>query len=405
MKKRIFSAVMAFCLVASIGIAVNAVKLRESPVNFCDTSHVKLQRDDVAFTQEDVSTNFENYAQGESRVSLPETFSGDGTATNAVGVVLDYDTDEPIVNAEVSIDGEPLVTTDSRGRFQILNVPDGNYAWTVTADEYCPAEYLNYRICHTAGAHIYTFYINKDTPIIHDYAAPPDEVQCVPPSEVTGNETDILVATPRLSSVPTISSTVKVYYNEKTQTIDRERYLRGVVQKESGYKEFYTDRGLTLKQVYQLYCAQAIASNTFVEYAQKVWSNHQGKYDVCSTAHCQAYDPTSVSQEVITAVSDIFYTLAGEPAAVVMFYEPDRNTYQYFWSAFGSSCYNQGTKDWDNTPALRGVACHDLAKGYGGNRYGMCQMGAAYLAKQGYAAEDILMYYYTDCDSEFCVLE
>lgn len=51
------------------------------------------------------------------------------------------------------------------------------------------------------------------------------------------------------------------------------------------------------------------------------------------------------------------------------------------------------------------MPCTDLTSGADGHRYGMCQMGAAQLAKDGYVAGEIIDYYYHSCDTEFCLLE
>lgn len=161
---------------------------------------------------------------------------------------------------------------------------------------------------------------------------------------------------------------------------------------------------MTNAEITQLYWAQAIAANTFLEYAQSVYSNHTG-YDVCSTACCQVYDPAVITQKAIDATAGIFYTVGGEPATVIMFYEPAPNSYNYMWGTFSSDCDNQGTLTHATEPALVGVSCTDIADGDGGHRYGLCQQGAAYLARSGYNAGNILNYCYYSSDAEFCLLD
>ncbi len=404
MKKKLVSLFLALAMCLGVCMPIEAVNFSKPPSDICDTSKVELVFPKKAYTQNDLSNNFTDYAQEGAKTSFPAAISeNDDEGANVVGIVLDYETEEPICNAEISVNHERLVLTGNDGRFQILDFPDGKYDWHITAIGYCPAEYKNYSVNHFEGTNIFTFYIDKNIAVEKNREDNNLGTQTIPPEIAEGQEAAQNAAS-RLSSVPTINNTVNVYYSNRVRTVDRESYLQGVVAAEAYQESFYTNKGLSSKQVWQYYCAQAIASNTFVEYAQSVYSNHDN-FEVCSTSCCQAYDPTAVTQAVITAVSNIFYTIAGEPAAVVLFYEPERNTYEYFWCAYGSSCDNRGTKTRENTPALQAVSCTDLAKGYGGSRYGMCQMGGAYLAKQGYSAEEILMYYYTDCDSEFCILD
>lgn len=131
-----------------------------------------------------------------------------------------------------------------------------------------------------------------------------------------------------------------------------------------------------------MYEAQAVAANTFLEYALSVYSNHSGKdYKVCSSSCCQVYDPTKVTEEAIDATANIFYTSGGKSKTDIVMYKPSSTTYDYIWGAFFSSCSGNGTKDHSTQPALKAVSCTDIATGAGGHRYGLCQMGAALRAK------------------------
>ena len=47
-------------------------------------------------------------------------------------------------------------------------------------------------------------------------------------------------------------------------------------------------------------------------------------------------------------------------------------------------------------------SCSDLITGYGGHGMGLCQSGAAKMAKKGKTCEEILTYYFTNSDTEFC---
>lgn len=72
---------------------------------------------------------------------------------------------------------------------------------------------------------------------------------------------------------------------------------------------------------------------------------------------------------------------------------------------FFSSCGDNGTLTHSSQSALQAVSCTDIAKGAGGHRYGLCQMGAAQRAKDGNKASSILLYYYTDCAVTSCQLK
>ncbi|MGN0471612.1 MAG: accessory gene regulator B family protein [Lachnospiraceae bacterium] len=169
---------------------------------------------------------------------------------------------------------------------------------------------------------------------------------------------------------------------------------------------YYSNKGLTSTQITELYEAQAIAANTFLEYALSVYSSHSASgYRVCSSAACcQKYDPTKVTQAAISATANIFYTYGGVSKTDIVMYRPTSASYEYIWGAFFSSCGGNGTKDHATQPALRAVTCTDIDAGFGGHRYGMCQMGAASKAKAGYSASYILMHYYTGCGIISCTL-
>ena len=57
-------------------------------------------------------------------------------------------------------------------------------------------------------------------------------------------------------------------------------------------------------------------------------------YKVCSTACCQVYDPTKVTQVAIDATARIFYSSGGVVKTDIMMYKPSSTTYEYIWGAF-----------------------------------------------------------------------
>ncbi len=83
-------------------------------------------------------------------------------------------------------------------------------------------------------------------------------------------------------------------------------------------------------------------------------------------------------------------------------YTPTSSSYQYVWGAYFSSCYNQGTLSHNGQPALQSKTCTDLLTGYGGHRKGLCQMGAAYMAKSDATYSQIALYYFSNCSIVSC---
>lgn len=229
----------------------------------------------------------------------------------------------------------------------------------------------------------------------------------IPPDTVDKGNFRISRGTTRMSSIPTVSGGVTVYYNGRNKTIDRQTYIYTVLSSELYETSYYLNRGMTYAQIVELYCAQAMAANTYLEYTMKVYTKHSGSgFDVCSSASCcQAYDPTKVTQAAMETVNSIFYNTEGVRRTNIVMYHPSSSTYEYIWGAFFSSCGNAGTKTHASQPALVAMTCTDLAAGNGGHGYGLCQMGAAYLAKSGMTSGNILKYYYSDCSIAACRME
>ena len=132
-------------------------------VRFDTAGGVVLSEQNPVYDQEDVDTHFVHYASGDSRVSLPTVQTDvDSAVSNVVGVVLDFEDDTPIPGALVAANGTELVSTDDSGRFQITNLPDGEYDWEVTAEGYMKGSYFNYAVTNAGGANIFRFYLSCD---------------------------------------------------------------------------------------------------------------------------------------------------------------------------------------------------------------------------------------------------
>ena len=359
-------------------------------------------------TQNDYEKGFQNYALPEATVDFSSSMYAlsNNDLANVVGVVKDYDTEALISGATISVDGESVVVTGADGRFQIKDIPSGVYNWNISATGYCAADYCNYSVDSADGTTIFTFYINDDSAITQDREIiVHDEGQTVPP-DVAGIESYEDSGNARsMKSVPNVSNSVKVFYNDKTQSVDRQTYIYTVLSSELYETSYYTDRKMTSAQISELYHAQAVAANTFLEYSLSVYSNHSSKdYKVCATSCCQVYDPTKVTEAAIDATANIFYTSGGKSKTDIVMYKPTSTTYDYIWGAFFSSCGGNGTKEHKTQPALKAVSCTDITSGAGGHRYGLCQMGAAQRAKDGKSASNILLYYYTGCNIVSCTI-
>lgn len=106
------------------------------------------------------------------------TFSG---TSNVVGVVQDFESQSPISGATVSVDGVFTLTTDSDGRFQITNMPDGVYDWNISADGYISSTYSNYCVDHLDRTTIFTFDVSVSRDMSKDRYELHEGQQQVPP--------------------------------------------------------------------------------------------------------------------------------------------------------------------------------------------------------------------------------
>lgn len=102
-------------------------------------------------------------------------------SSNVVGIVQDFDSQLTVAGATVSVNGIVSVTTGSDGRFQIPNMPDGVYDWSISADGYLSSVYSNYSVDHFEGTTIFTFNISKNADMSKDFYELHRGEQQVPP--------------------------------------------------------------------------------------------------------------------------------------------------------------------------------------------------------------------------------
>jgi len=117
-----------------------------------------------AFNESDFEDNFENYASGNSRVTLKQR-QNDNLTCNVVGVVVDKNTEAYIDNAVIYANNEILATTDKNGRFQVTNLPNGVYNFEISVSNYAKSTYLNYPVDGRDGTNIFTFNVDANNSI------------------------------------------------------------------------------------------------------------------------------------------------------------------------------------------------------------------------------------------------
>jgi len=411
--KRLIGFLFAFSLTLTfVGTAFASSNNTDGKVNAVGVpdNKVVLTGNNPAFSQVDLDNNFTNYAEDGATfdvMSNSQLTTVSKPLANVVGIVLNQADNTPIANAVITAQG--LMTVDvqsgSDGRFQIINMPNGEYNWLVAATGFGKGEFLHYTVDSSDGATIFTFYLNegKETYIDHNAFFNDGDQKIAEETLINNASFSASMTSSTMTAPPTLHPYIRVLQTSGAVTsIGRQQYLYTVLSSELYSQSWYMDRGLTTAQVSNLYVAQAMVANTFVEYAINVYSNHGSTADVCSTSCCQVYDSTKVTQVAINTVAGLFENVGGTSYCPLILYKQSSTTYSYIYGAFGSSCSGQGTVTVPGQPALIAKPCTDLVAGAGGNRQGMCQMGAALRAKNGDSYSGIINYYFTNCSIVNC---
>lgn len=410
------SVMIAPCSVGAYADENYSAHMESLPVNSSiDASSFGIS----AVENSDIKNNFSNYAERSATeyvdgidVSTHSFYSRETDtlytgASNVVGIVQDFESQLPISGATVSVNGTVSVTTGSDGRFQIPNMPDGVYDWRISADGYNSSLYSNYSVDHLEGTTIFTFDISTKKDMSQDFYELHRGEQKIPPEtniDYTGTYGVSTNAT-SFSSPPSVATAFKIPYNGSVTSVRRQAYIGAVVSSELYGASYYSGKGLNTSQIKALNIAQAVVANTFLEYALSEYSNHSGSYKVCSSTCCQVYNPTKVTSEGLAAATAIFNKTNGVFHTTILMYHPSSSVYKRIWGAYFSSCGGRGTLTHFSQPSLKAVTCTDLATGAGGHRYGMCQMGTAYRAKNtsgGYVT--ILQHYFKNISIAECNL-
>jgi hypothetical protein len=151
-----------------------------------------------------------------------------------------------------------------------------------------------------------------------------------------------------------------------------DEYLKGVVPTEMG-----------LKKPVEALKAQAIAARTYAVVTRR---HARDGFDLCATIHCQVWKPKNRYTDSDLAVDETtgqIVTFNGKIAATPFFAHCDGRT-------------RNSEEAWSGKmPYCRTVSCicgYEQLQGHG---VGMCQRGAAAMAREGATAGDILRHYYT----------
>jgi hypothetical protein len=188
-----------------------------------------------------------------------------------------------------------------------------------------------------------------------------------------------LAALPDVVIQPTVPTIRLLMPDGSVQVIAVEEYLRGVVPAEV-YPSWPAE---ALK-------AQAIASRSYAMYA--VQHPRHPNADLCTTTHCQVYDPTRINpntDQAVLATNGQLVLYQGQVADTV-----------YSANCGGHTLDNEvgfavpGHPPPPPVPYLRGVPCINPGP-VAGHRVGLCQWGMHDMAQQGSDYVAILTHYYT----------
>ena len=162
--------------------------------------------------------------------------------------------------------------------------------------------------------------------------------------------------------------------NGSIRNMDLEEYLRAVVPAE-----------VPATWPVEAVKAQAVAARTYAK-AAMLAPRHGPNADVCTTQHCQVYNPKMIhnaSDVAIRATAGEVLTYQGKPIAA-------------FFSANcgGKTRSNSDVWGGDPLPYLKPVECVNKGE-KNGHGVGMCQYGARDMARSGASYKDILNHYYT----------
>lgn len=334
----------------------------------------------------DAEEDFANFSEAKFECPLTITRVPVDTAT-IVGQVYDMTSSTPISGATVVIsDLEVEIVTDGNGAFEVSGVPEGNYNVEVFADGYDPAYFYNMPAYRSSGSEFYYLPLLRTESLEFDYEADINSTRSSH-SEMTVNEglENNETVEPYATSYTLKSYTVNYKGNIYSFGKNINNYLYCVVPNEM------VVTGLTSAQAIEAYKAQAVASRGYADGKVRQGTNHQKNgYSLCADPCCQAFVPYYTNSNTIQAVNAVNNK--------VLTYDGYRSITEFHGKCKGTVInYPQpGNLTISDKNTCRG---HSPAsdKEFAHNR-GMCQTGAALMAKSGKNYLDILEYYYASCD-------
>lgn len=364
---------------------------------------VKVSMKDVkAFTAEDVAKGFYSYADYDSALNFNDPNGG-----RVVGIVYDEMTEEPVTNAWIeNLELGFKVKTDKNGRFEINNLPDGEYTWIVKGPGYKGSTYASFPVNKALGASIFRFALSSQRSVSsnlklekmmkHDHKQ--DAAPLTP--EKAADRDDLSPYSTHTGWPVIVNFTVK--YNNVIYRPKMDEYLYYVVASELWAPTSSLYAGIPSDKLLQGFKAQAVTARTYADYITRIYNKHSG-YDLCSTTCCQVYNPAYTNQMTIDAVNSTTNQM------LLVIYNWPTFDYDFVEAVFSASCLG-ATKDnedvWGGSPRsyLRGVPCpYDLRPTLdSGHNVGLCQDGAIGYAKNGYNYIQILAHYFTGTTCKVC---
>lgn len=355
-----------------------------------------------AFTEKDKAQGFYNYAEWDAVHN-----QNDPNGARVVGVVYDEETEEFVKNAWIeNLELDFKVKADKNGRFEINNLPDGEYTWIVRAPGYKGSTFASFPVNKVLGASIYRFALSSKRSISSNLKMEKEaKHECdhdcnEEHAKKDENAGDISINVAH-SGWPVIVN-FSVMYNNVIYRPAMDTYLYYVVASELWAPTSSLYAGIPADRLLQGFKAQAVTARTYADYQTRIYNRHSG-YDLCSTTHCQVYNPYYTNQMTIDAVD------ATSNQMLLVIYNWPTYDYDFVEAVFSASCLGS-TKDnedvWGGTARsyLRGVSCpYDLRPTLdSGHNVGLCQDGCIGYAKNGYNYIQILAHYFTGTTNKIC---
>lgn len=398
MKKILFCFIIIFFVLISQLTTVNAADDMSDKVKHESTSdglgqdleNIRVIRN--AFTDDDKRNMFQNYA---AKTDLGERLvRGAAGSDTVIGLIYDENTGENISSAQITIlEMGVAVFSDVNGKFNLVNVPSGEYTFIVEADGYKKASF-KMPVSSIGGINIYSLPLS----IYYDTSKICEEGQDI---ESKGIEAQIVPCEDEETEASLTEYTIPeltkftVLYNGNIYEFGANinDYLYYVVSKEMYVPEANHYSGMTDAQKLEGFKAQAVAARTYAT-SKAIYGNHKDfGYNFCSTVCCQMYCPWYTNSLSVQAVDDttnqIVYDIVKNRRCDTFFFDSCKGQTKSYKEVWGN---NQVSVSY-----LVPVSCpYDLRpQVFSGHGVGMCQDGAMGYAKQNYSYIDILAHYYT----------